>query len=85
MITQDLATGMTANLSMALPKCDHYILGKQVCSSIPKSHFSARSSRRLGIVSVDLTGPQDLASANGNSYIMNIVNDYSSFPWTFVL
>ncbi len=65
--------------------CRFPLTDKQVCLSIPKSHSSTRSSRRLGIVSVDLTGPQDLASANGNSYIMNIVDNYSSFPWTFVL
>jgi hypothetical protein len=34
---------------------------------------------------VDLTGPEAVTSASGNSYVMNIVDDHSSHPWTFCL
>ena len=34
---------------------------------------------------MDLTGPEAMKSARGNSYVMNIVDDYSSHPWTFCL
>ncbi len=34
---------------------------------------------------MDLTGPKMVVSANGNSFIINIVDDFSNFPWSFVL
>ena len=34
---------------------------------------------------MDLTGPEAVKSASGNLYVMNIVDDYSSHPWTFCL
>ena len=41
--------------------------------------------RSLGIIYVDLTGPEAMKSASRNLYVMNIVDDYSSHPWTFCL
>jgi hypothetical protein len=34
---------------------------------------------------VDLTGPEAVVSASGNRYLMNVVDDFSSFPWSFPL
>jgi hypothetical protein len=39
----------------------------------------------LGIIFVDLTGPEAVKSASGNLYVMNIVDDHSSHPWMFCL
>jgi len=37
------------------------------------------------VIFVDLTGPEAVKSVSGNLYVMNIVDDYSSHPWTFCL
>ena len=34
---------------------------------------------------MDLTGPEAIKSASRNLYVMNIVDDYASYPWTFCL
>ena len=34
---------------------------------------------------MDLTGPEAVKSVSSNLYVMNIVDDYSSHPWTFCL
>ena len=41
--------------------------------------------RRLEKVWVDLSGPHAVISHTGNQYIMNIVDDYSSFAWSIPL
>ncbi|KAJ3554241.1 hypothetical protein NP233_g12465 [Leucocoprinus birnbaumii] len=85
MATKSLVTGMHIDLSTAPPKCDACILGKQTRRHVPSTRTHAKSTRRLEIVWVDLAGPQEVASANGNLYFMNIVDDFSSYPWTYVL
>ncbi|KAJ3558222.1 hypothetical protein NP233_g11548 [Leucocoprinus birnbaumii] len=64
MAKKGLVTGMKINLSLALPKCDHCILSKQVRSPIPKEREEEHSTRQLGLVYVDLTGPQEVIYAN---------------------
>ena len=68
------------------PKCDSCILGKQMKMPVPKRHEDGgHATRRLEKVWVDLSGPTDVESCNGNRYIMNIVDDYSSFVWSILL
>jgi len=76
---------MHIDLSQTPPKCDSCICGKQGHTPVPKMRQGERSSHRLGIIYVDLTGPEAVKSASGNSYVMNIVDDHSSHPWTFCL
>ena len=83
--TKQRAQGMLINLSRAPPKCDSCIRGKQGRTPIPKIHQGERSQRRLGIIYVDLTGPEAVKSASRNLYVMNIVDDHSSHLWTFCL
>jgi len=83
--TKQLAEGMRIDLSQTPPKCDSCIRGKQGRTPVPKMHQGERSNRRLGIIYVDLTGPEAVKSATGNLYVMNIVDDNSSHPWTFCL
>lgn len=52
-----LTSGMAVNLSMLPPKCDHCILGKQVCNKILSTWEGRRATRCLKKVFVDLTGP----------------------------
>ena len=83
--TKQLAQGMLINLSRSPPKCDSCIRGKQGRTPVPKTRQGERSHRKLGVIYVDLTGPEAVKSASGNLYVMNIVDDYSSHPWTFCL
>ena len=76
---------MRIDLSQTPPKCDSCIRGKQGRTPVPKMHQGERSSHKLGIIYVDLTGPEAMKSASGNLYVMNIVDDHSSHPWTFCL
>lgn len=39
----------------------------------------------MDIVYVDLTGPEDVVSAVGNLYLMNIIDDFSHMSWTIPL
>ena len=41
--------------------------------------------QRLEKIWVDLTGPHAVPSHTGNLYIMNIVDDFTSFPWSIPL
>ena len=76
---------MLINLSRSPPKCDSCIRSKQGRTPVPKTRQGERSHRKLGVIYVDLTGPEAVKSASGNLYVMNIVDDYSSHPWTFCL
>ncbi|KAG1875760.1 hypothetical protein F4604DRAFT_1519783, partial [Suillus subluteus] len=79
------ATGMPIDLSAQPPVCDNCILGKQTKSSVPKVRVGARAGRRLGIVHVDLMEHPDVVSALGNKYIMDIIDDFSSYTWAIPL
>ncbi|KAJ3570527.1 hypothetical protein NP233_g4342 [Leucocoprinus birnbaumii] len=85
MAKKGLVTGMKINLSLAPPKCDHCILSKQVHSPIPKETEEECSTRQLGLVYVDLTGPQEVMSACRNNYVMNIVDDFTNYTWSYVM
>ena len=80
--------GMPTQSSTKPPKCDSCILGKQTKTPIPKKRVEGnghRATRRLEKVWVDLSGPHDVKSQSGNLYIMDIVDDYTSFPWSIPL
>jgi hypothetical protein len=76
---------MHIDLSQMPPKWDSCIHSKQGHTPVPKIHQGERSNHRLGITYVDLTGPEAMESASRNSYVMNIVDDHSSHPWTYCL
>jgi len=78
-------TSMPINLSTEPPICDACILGKQTKSSIPKVRVGSRAARKLGIVHVDLMEHPDTVSTSGNKYIMNIIDDFSSYAWSIPL
>ncbi|KAK0225726.1 hypothetical protein IW262DRAFT_1247641, partial [Armillaria fumosa] len=81
MATKQLAEGMPIDLSTIPPSCKSCVLGKQTRSSVPKVREGKRASKRLEIVSVDLTGPEDVVSASGNHYMMSIVDEYTCMPF----
>jgi transposase InsO family protein len=76
---------MPIDLSSLPPVCDACILGKQTKSSIPKVREGIRADRKLGIVHVDLMEHPDTVSVAGNRYIMDIIDDFSSYAWSIPL
>lgn len=85
MATGSVVEGMPIDLSIEPPKCEPCIMGKQVHNSVPKVREGSKATRRLERVFVDLTGPMPVASRTGNRYLMNLIDDFSSHPWTFAL
>ena len=77
-----MANGMHVDLSSAPPKCQPCILGKRTRTSVPKTRKGQHAEEVLDCIYVDLSGPQSVQSASGNSYIMNLVDDMTSFCWT---
>lgn len=77
--------GMRISSTSPVPKCPHCIIGKQTRSSVPKMREGARATRQLERVFLDLTGPMSLPSRTGCLYLMNIIDDYSSFSWSIPL
>ena len=88
MVKGGLIKGMTSQAKNAPPKCESCIVGKQTKTMIPKIRGGGDgnwSTRKLGKVWVDLNGPHAVESCTGNRYIMNIVDDYTSYPWSIPL
>ncbi|KZP19162.1 hypothetical protein FIBSPDRAFT_654441, partial [Athelia psychrophila] len=75
MVDSDMVTGMKINLSSEPAKCQSCIQGKQTQSSVPKEREGVKAAEGLDTVHIDLIGPQDVRSASGNLYIMNIIDD----------
>jgi hypothetical protein len=88
MAQKGMIAGMPSSFSSKPPKCESCILGKQTKTPVPKKREEGpghRSQRKLGIIWVDLTGPEDVTACSGHSYIMNLVDDYTSMVWTILL
>lgn len=68
------------------PKCDNCLLGKQTRTPVPKLRQEGhRAKRKLEIVWVDLMGPVNVQSKSGNHYVLDIVDDFTSMPWSIPL
>src|ERR1700676_2346448 len=85
MSDRNLAKGMHIDLSSAPPKCQSCILGKQTKSSVPKICEGKCAEGVLDIVYIDLTRPESIQSASGNSYVMNLIDDATSYGWVIPL
>ncbi|GLB45783.1 hypothetical protein LshimejAT787_2900110 [Lyophyllum shimeji] len=83
-----LLDGVSSTSLTTTPKCDHCILGKQTKKPVPQVRQEGpghRATRKLGIVWIDLSGPSPVQSRYGNHYVMNLVDDYTSKPWSIPL
>ncbi|KAJ8480980.1 hypothetical protein ONZ45_g15469 [Pleurotus djamor] len=85
MVDGNLAEGMPSSLPCNISKCEFCIRAKQTHEAIPREREHGRAKRRLDTVWVDLTGPEDVASAQGNLYLMHIIDDFSRYSWTVPL
>jgi GAG-pre-integrase domain/Integrase core domain len=85
MARSGVADDMPIDLSTLPAKCTACILGKQVRTPIPQIREHPKSTGKLDRVYIDLCGPMLLPSRTENRYCMNVIDDYSSFSWTFPL
>jgi hypothetical protein len=85
MSDNQMTRGMHVDLSSAPPKCQSCILGKQTRSSVPKIREGPRASVVLDCIYIDLTGPQSVQSASRHSYVMNLIDDVTSYSWAIPL
>ncbi len=76
---------MAHSFAQCPSSCDHCIPGKQCRSPVPNERTHAKVARRMDVVYVDLMGPEDVMSAVGNLYLMNIIDEYLHFSWTIPL
>ena len=55
--------------------------------AIKKPNFknSNRAKKPFQLIDMDLMGPINVESRNGNKYILVIVDDFSRYLWTFYL
>ena len=80
-----MTKGMPTDLSIVPPICEHCILSKQAINPVPHVWEGERAKAPLEIIYLDLTGPEDMPTPGRSIYLMNIIDDYSSFPWGFIL
>ena len=69
---------MPIDLSSSPLKCDHYILGKQTRSPVPKT-WEGNHASPLQRIYIDLCGLMPITSHSGNLYSMNVIDDYISY------
>jgi hypothetical protein len=79
MAKSKVVEGMPINISSPPSKCEHCILGKQICSSVLRVWEGERAIKHLEHVYIDLCGPMSIPSRSGCLYSMNIIDDYSGF------
>jgi Pol polyprotein, beta-barrel domain/GAG-pre-integrase domain/Integrase core domain len=85
MAKHNMAKGMPVDLSLTPSTCEYCILGKQAKTPVPRTREGERAKAPLEIIYTNLTGPEDVPSAGGALYLMNILDDYSSYPWGFTI
>ena len=85
MACKKLVKGITINLFSFPSKCDPCMLGKQTQLSVPKKRKGKWAKEPLQRVYVDLCGPMLADSKLGCLYVMDMINNYSSYVWSFPL
>ena len=53
--------------------------------AVPKTRQGERAKGLLEVVYANLMGPEDIASAGGAKYILNLVDDSSGMTWTYLI
>jgi transposase InsO family protein len=77
---------MHVDLSHRPPACQPCIRGKQKHAAVQKRREGERARAFLDLVYVDLSGSQErVATPNGEHYTMNVLDNHTSWPWTFLL
>ena len=77
--------GMPIDLSLAPLKCEPCVLSKQVHTHVPLVREGEKATKCLQHVHIDLCGPMPITSRSGYRYSMNLIDDFSGYPWTIPL
>ncbi len=86
MVKDKMVEGMPIDNSVPPHTCQSCILGKQKKTPVPKMRQEGHRATRAGeIIWADLSGAHAVTSRTGNRYIMNLVNDYTSWGWSIPL
>ena len=85
MVKKSLAIGMPVNLSMLPPICEHCITAKQTKTLVPKTRRGQCTCRRLKIVHLDITDPEDVGTPHSEKYMLNCINDHLGMAWIYPL
>ena len=88
MAKHGLLKGVPLHVTHIPSKCEFCVLGKwtkTAISELCEGGGGSWAARKLDKVWVDLMGPHAVESCIGNRYIMDIVNDYKSCPWSVPL
>ncbi|KAI9573988.1 hypothetical protein HD554DRAFT_2012203, partial [Boletus coccyginus] len=74
--------GMHLFLSPPPLSCEHCILSKRIHSSVLKVRDGVQAGKKLGIVHVDLLEHPNHISSSRNRYVLNIIDNCSSYCWS---
>ena len=88
MARKGIVKGMPSTFLDAPSTCESCVFGKQTRTPVPKKCEEGpghKATRKLGKVWIDLTGPTHVKSRNGNTYIMNILDDFTDHAWSIPL
>jgi len=76
---------MPIDLSTLLLICGHCMLGKQTKTLVPKLREGVRAKNKLEKIFSDITGPEDVATKNGDKYMLNMIDDCTGYTWIYML
>ena len=85
MAKKSLTIGMPVDLSTLPPICEHCVTAKQTKMLVPKTRRGRCACRRLKIVHLDITGPEDVGTPHGEKYMLNFIDDHSGMAWIYLL
>lgn len=77
------AAGLDPNLAVR-KDCIDCQLGKSIRSGIP-SRKSPRTKEKFELVHSDVKGPMETPGFEGGIYILNFIDDYTRYCWSFIL
>jgi len=76
---------MPTDLSTLPAICEHCIVGKQTKTPVLKVREGTRAKYKLEKVYSDITGPEAVTTNTGERYMLNLIDDLTSFSWTYML
>ena len=85
MAKKSLTIGMPVDLSTLPLICEHCITAKQTKTPVPNTRRGRCTCRRLEIVHLDITGPEDVGTPHGEKYMLNFIDDHSGMAWVYPL
>src|SRR5882724_13463153 len=85
MAKKGLTRGMPTDLSTLPEICEHCIVGKQTKTPVLKVREGTRAKYKLEKVYSEITAPEAVMSNTGERYMLNLIDDFMSFSWTYTL